>query len=267
MFQGVCPEKLKGTFFGLVTLFAGIGSSLTPLISGILIDKFGFFSLVVFQSTICILLLVLTLFFVKSKGKRVENRKFFRKVDLSILKVSKVTQALALYYLISGIPFVVAWIYFPFFSLQIIKSYAYLGSLLALMNFIPVLGRVPFGYLSDNYGWLKMYVIGNLLVTLTFIVLPFTGNPVHLLVLSTVVGLGISMYLPCEEALINVNVDGDRIGEAMNVLTFLQRIGTLLGAILGGIIASTLGLFWVLLFAGIVQAMGFISFLIKYKYG
>lgn len=109
------------------------------------------------------------------------------------------------------------------------------GSQLAM---IPVLK--PFmGRLSDKIGRRIPIVLGSLVSALSLIMIPFTLQFVHLLLISVTFGIGFSMVTSSTPALVSELTEESLVGTGMGFLGTIMDVGQTLGPIITGFILAT----------------------------
>lgn len=105
---------------------------------------------------------------------------------------------------------------------------------------------LPFGYLSDQFGKLKISLIGLILFGLGSILCGTANNIFELILFRAIQGIGAAALQATSAALITTLVDRKFISNALGILGIMIGLGPVLGPSIGGLFLS-MGL-WRLIF-------------------
>jgi len=106
---------------------------------------------------------------------------------------------------------------------------------------------VSFGRLADILGRARLYIAGLALLTVSGFLLGFAPSLGTLLALRVLQAIGAGLVLANAVTLVTDAFSSERLGEALGINTMVVSAGQLLGPVLGGLVAATLGwrwLFW-----------------------
>lgn len=121
----------------------------------------------------------------------------------------------------------------------------YGSNLLTAFLFAPIWGR-----LADRYGRRPMLIRSGIGMAITITLMSFAAAPVHLLLLRLVNGV-VSGFSPSAIALVATTTPKEHSGYALGVLHSGAVAGTMIGPLLGGIMADRFGFSAVFLYLGI----------------
>jgi DHA1 family multidrug resistance protein-like MFS transporter len=108
-------------------------------------------------------------------------------------------------------------------------------------NFITAFLFQPFwGRLADRYGRKMMLIRSGLGMAVVMILMGFSTSVWHLLLLRLANGT-ISGFIPAAVSLVSANTPRERIGFAMGTLQSGAVAGTILGPVIGGLMANWIG--------------------------
>lgn len=108
-------------------------------------------------------------------------------------------------------------------------------------NFVTAFIFQPFwGRMADRYGRKIMIIRSGLGMALVMTLMGFSTSAWHLLLLRLLNGT-ISGYIPAATALVSANTPKKHIGFAMGVMQSGAMAGTILGPLIGGIMADSFG--------------------------
>lgn len=109
------------------------------------------------------------------------------------------------------------------------------GTFVTSFFFQPYWGRM-----ADRYGRKVMIIRSGLGMALVMTLMGFSTSVWHLLILRVLNGT-ISGYIPAATALVSANTPRKHMGFAMGVMQSGAMAGTILGPLIGGVMAETLG--------------------------
>ncbi len=99
-----------------------------------------------------------------------------------------------------------------------------------------VLMVVSAGALSDKLGRKRVIISGSVLTGLTYILMPFSREPLHLIVLMAVSGCGMAAFWPVLEAWLSEEGDADEVRRGLGGFNVSWSTGAALGPFLGGLL-------------------------------
>ena len=129
--------------------------------------------------------------------------------------------------------------FLPLFLLQIgvHQHVATWSGLLYSASFFAGAISSPFwGAVADRYGRKPMIIRAGLVLFFVYFMTAFVTNPYELLFLRIIQGL-LSGYIPGAIALVATNTPEDHIGYALSMISAASSSGTIVGPLLGGILA------------------------------
>ncbi len=104
-------------------------------------------------------------------------------------------------------------------------SFAELGLAVALMSGASAIFQTPVGFLVDRYGARRFLIGGALLMSLCITAMGFATSFWQILALSTLSGMGNSVFHPADYAILSGSVDKERMGRAFALHTFSGNLG------------------------------------------
>jgi MFS family permease len=240
-------KKKKATFFGILSMMSGIGYFLYPLAGGFVAESYGFQFLAVIATLVTLSVVLIALLL--PEPSRTKNIKVKNKINLRILKGNKFLKAFSFYNFLTGISFVITFIWIPFFALDSTGSYGAVGLVISAASFFMILGRIPFGYLADRYGRENVFIIAGMLAPISLVLLAFSNSIVSIIASSMLASLASSLMLPAQNALLFKFVDPKIRGGVFNALIFLMTAGIAVGGLIGGLLTTMFSISFALLFA------------------
>jgi len=137
-----------------------------------------------------------------------------------------------------------------------------LGALVSVVSVTVALGSVPIALFADRASRVKSIVLMAVVWSLATILCMFTGNFSQLLAARSIVGLGEAGYGSVGGALIATHFPARMRGAVMAGFLATVSVGSVLGVMLGGLIASQWGwqaAFGVVGFPGLVLALLYLT--------
>lgn len=137
----------------------------------------------------------------------------------------------------------------PFLSLYLQQDLGVVGEhaigvwagLIFAANFVTSFFFQPlWGKLSDRYGRKVMLLRSGFGMSIVMVLMGFAATPLHLLLLRMANGI-ISGYSPAAVSLVSASTPKEKIGFAMGTLQSGGTAGTILGPLIGGLLADTFG--------------------------
>ncbi|WP_135554175.1 MFS transporter [Paenibacillus cymbidii] len=178
------------------------------------------------------------------------------KVNLSVLWIGQFLTMAGMTMIVPFMP-----LYLQEMGMQNEHEVALWASLIFSANFVTSLFAQPiWGGLADRYGRKMMLLRSGFGMAIVMTLMGFAHSPWQLLLLRMLNGT-ISGFAPAAIALISINTPKERIGFAMGTLQSGGVAGTILGPLIGGLLAEAFGyrpIFYItgsLLFAASIIAL------------
>jgi MFS family permease len=136
------------------------------------------------------------------------------------------------------------------------------GVALALAAFGTAITLQVGGRVADSLGRRPLVLVGLVVSGLSLGVLGLSGSLVVLLVLSVVSGLGAGLVNPGQQAAVADVIGNDRAGgKALSAFQMFQDGGAIVGPVLVGVVADTLGFGWAFAVTGLVSLLAVLPWL------
>jgi MFS family permease len=150
---------------------------------------------------------------------------------------------------------------FPYLKAEWRLSDTQLGALVSIVSVAVALGAFPTALLADRWGRVKAVAAMGTTWSLATLAGGLTQNFAQLLAARAVVGAGEAGYGPAAGALLSAVFPASRRATVLGAFQAAAPLGTLLGVVLGGIIAAHWGwraAFGLLAIPGLVLAVAFL---------
>jgi MFS family permease len=125
------------------------------------------------------------------------------------------------------------------------------GFALASSFFTSCIVSPIWGSLADRFGRKSMIIRAGLGMGICYSLQFFVVNPLQLIGLRTLNGL-FSGFVPAAQALVATNTPEDEIGSSLGIVQTASASGSIMGPLIGGVMAKYLGYRWTFMTAGLV---------------
>ncbi len=226
--------SLTATLFGLVLTIRFLPVSISPMITGLIADKFGI------QITFMIgALFSLVSFFIalkidfKEEIKGEIHWKILLRKEFLILFISTFFLFISV---TSLTPLISYW------TVEVLGfDYTTLGLILTMRNLITIFSRIYSGFLADKLGELNTLIFVGILRFISLILFPFTTDPLMITLLMILHGSLVAA--PPRSAYISRLFSKEDYGKAFGTLSIAQNMGWIIGPLLVGFVAEFYGYF------------------------
>ena len=266
------PPQKMGYSLGLMQTAIFTGTCIGPLLGGILADSFGYRNSFHITGILLFIAGLLVFFLVKEDfhplpKKEVSSNNFWKNLKI-IFSSQQLIIMIFIFFLVQFSVMIVN----PVFALFIEEMFPYsiaissiTGAMLALTGFASAFSSAYIGRLSDKFGYKKLLIISILGAGIFYIPHAFVSNTSQLVLLRILLGLFYGGILPIANTIISLSTSTYDRGKAFGVTTSATLIGNTLGPLAGGLIASTLSLKAVFIFAAAVLILTGIWIIIAVK--
>jgi len=253
------PRERMGFSLGLMQTAVFSGSSIGPLLGGVVADFFGYRCSFYVTGSLLFIAGLLVLFLVEERFQPLSKEEisrggFWKNLWMSFSSRQLLAMILALF-CVQFAGMIVNPI-FPLFVQSLVKSVSRLASitgiLLAVTGVTSALSSAIIGRISDKIGYRNMLIISALGAGIFYLPQAFVGSILQLLLLRIILGIFIGGIMPTANAIIGLSVSEKHRGKVYGITASASSLGNATGPIAGGIIASTLNLRAIFIFTGAV---------------
>lgn len=135
-------------------------------------------------------------------------------------------------------------------------SFAQLGALPSTMYLVSAICQPPAGFLVDRFGARVMLLAGLALMSLATVFYGLAPNYEVMLVAAALVGLGNSVFHPCDYSVMNATISEQRMGRAYSLHMFGGYIGYGLAPVLIAWAGTVIGWHGAVIGAGLLGFVG-----------
>ena len=226
----------RATTYGLMNMTWSLGSLLGPLIAGLLVDMYGWNPLFYLASFISVLSIIPALFF---KGKTRIIKESEKKEEPDHTFDSKTVRIISLFFLMqfamcTGMG--VINIIMPLYLIKIFSTSATeVGIFLSIgVGLSTLLTQLPSGLVADKFGNKKVLLSCALLTALLYLLAPFMGNYLLLVIVYMLINASWSMTWPSSVAYLVDSVPKPKRSIAISIRQTGIRLGFTIGPLIGG---------------------------------
>jgi len=244
--SSVVPKRSLGHSLGLMQMSVFVGSSLGPYLGGSAAEHFGYRKPFLVTGALLLLGGLLVLLGARERFSRPAPEEHTTRGSLrEILHAPGLLTLLSVYTLMNLTGSFVGPI-FPLFVEEIVgekgHAAAQTGLILAVTGVAAAVAAFMVGGISDRIGHKPMLVICTALGGLMCLPQAAAQSVGQLLVIRAIFGLGAGGMIPAMNALVAVTVPRRNLGQAYGITTMASALGWSIGPMLGGWMASALGL-------------------------
>lgn len=244
--SSVVPKARLGFSLGLMQVSVFAGSSFGPYLGGAVAEHFGYRKPFLVTGGMLLAGGLLVVFGAKERFRRPASEEHTTARSLrEILGAPGALTLLTVFTLINlGSSFIGP--IFPLFVEEILggkgHAAAQTGLILAVTGASSAIAALMVGPVSDRIGHKRMLVLCTALSGLMCFPQAVAGSVGQLLAMRVVAGFGAGGMMPAMNAMVAVLVPRNNLGQAYGITTMASALGWTTGPVLGGWMASALGL-------------------------
>ncbi len=265
------PRKRSGFGLGLMQTSVFTGASLGPWIGGLAADFWGYKTSFFVAGAIVLAAGIMIFFGVEEKfipfkilqkKDKIRKRKFSLRNNFLII--------LGILFLIQLGGTIVVPI-FPLFVQKLLSSSTHLASttgfILAVSGIVAAFAAVTIGKISDKFGYRNILILCTIFAGIFCILQSCAQNTIQLLWYRVAFGLAVGGVIPTINAIINLGTSQKEVGRRFGISSSVSAMGSALGPLIGGTVASVFAIQTPFLFSGILfLAVGMsIIFMMKFS--
>ena len=258
----MAPSRHEGTAMGTFEISYYAALAFGPVAGGIIKDTLGFPGIFISLSFLCMLAFLTALIFVKHFGTNRERENRAVRVDLSVLKKSRILIALCGFIFSRTFGIVYFGMFLPIFMFENLRLTGIeMGVVMGANTTVTALLLRPMGYLSDRIDRDRLILIGGAAAALLTALLPLSETFPHLIFLSIGIGFASVLSLPASSALLVEEGNRQGMGLTMGIFNAAMNLGAVLAPLAGGILFTVFGM------KAVFYSAGFVGFAGIYFYG
>jgi MFS family permease len=245
-------RRERGESFGIFYTLTDVGFALSPILSGILLENFGFDEVFIAGAVLTLLSAILVLKLVPEVEARTKREKI--EISREIFYIS-----LSIFFSVAALSSIVP-LEEGFIEYMHLTPLTF-GITYSSYIFTRTLFNAPVGWLSDRIGRKKVFVIGTILIGLSTALIPLCKNFEQIFILRSFQGVFVAFVYSPATALI-ADKSEKSLGVGMGVTNSSLTLGLAAGPIIAGILGGFIGFsapFYV--FGLLIVTSGFIAIL------
>ena len=151
------------------------------------------------------------------------------------------------------------WGLFPILLAQVSFNLEQIGKIVALYPLVWGIGQLFTGKMADHFNKRSMLFWGMLLQGIALLMMIYASSFLHFAFLSVVLGVGTAVVYPTFLAAIADYTHPQQRAESIGTFRLWRDLGYAVGALLTGILADTLGIYWAI---GVIGGLTIVSSII-----
>ena len=255
------PKHRLGLILGLMQVAMFVGTSVGPLIGGLIADNIGFRYTFYAAAGLLVMAGVVALLFVNERfvpPVRVASSGGMLAGSRALIGLSMFPAVVVVIYLIQAGQVVVSPV-LPLYIAHLTgtaNAATVAGIVLAGTGVASAVSAILIGRASDRLGPLRVLPVCLLGAALTYVPQAFVANVWELVVLRVALGAFLGGLMPAANALVATVVPSERRGAAYGLIGAANALANGTGPLLGAMIATQFGIPEVFVAAGAVYGLG-----------
>ncbi len=236
--ENATPDN-RATLFGIMNMAWPIGGILAPVLSGYIVENYGWTPTFQITSIIMAMSFIPTLMLREAVPAKVMYQESPERASILERRYLPFISLVFLFHFVMGMVEGLIGAVLPLFlKYQIRISESLIGLFFTLSSVMILFIQIPSGRLADTYGRKKVLVMSLLPVPIAFGLWIFIDNWLILLVLFTAANGFRSMTWPSSLALLSDHIPSELLGSALGIRMTSMRLGSTFGPLVGGYLYS-----------------------------
>ena len=263
------PGTKLGFGLGLMQVAVFLGMSLGPWIGGMIADIVGY--RLTFMAGGAILLVggILVMMGAKEKFIRPSALSLKRSGSMSTLFALPDFVSLMVVFLLFYFSIHIAIPIIPLFIEEVgnlkTRVASTTGLLFAVTGATASISAAAIGYLSDRKGHKQVLIVNLFITSILWVAHALARNIDQLLIIRILFGFAAGGNLPTMNALVGKLTPKESYGKAYGLMASMTSLGMTLGPLVGGIMASYMGLHWPFVVVGLLLSLVVIPIILSLK--
>lgn len=265
----VTQQARMGWAYGWYTTAMQMGMALGPALGGLAAEREGYEWSFLLSGGVILVPLVMAVVFLPSPGAQAPKKSGLDQSLRGLLKLGRTRGVAACWLAVFSIAFSFGAFmpFFPLYAQGVELTAASIGLLFTIQSLLNALGRMPSGYLSDMVGRRGPFIVGGMLVfAVLTAALTLSADLYVLTVMVSLLGLSMGVATMALSTSLSESVRRLNRGMAMGGFGTAMYGGFAVSATVTGWLISVKGYGLGFLAAGIICAMGAVTFHILHRH-
>jgi len=257
----IAPKGQEGKYLGtfIMSLFLGFG--IGPLIGGTLNHLININAAFIVMGLLGVVSLALVFFMLPELGIHKAKKPT---AFLTIVK-EKAMQEILIIRFVTSVGIGGFMVFLPLHAVNLGLNTAHIGIMVTLNLLATALPQRYFGKLADKHNKIMLIIMGNLILGLTILIIPFMRDFYSLIILNLVMGLGGGIGLAANTTLAAQFGKIHGMGSVMGLLQTAFAAGLTVGPLIAGLILDISGLVMVFVYSAAIVLGGTTAFYVFVK--
>ena len=236
--ESATPDN-RATLFGIMNMAWPIGGIVAPVLSGFIVENYGWTPTFLIASFIMAISFIPTLKLKEAAPPKVVYQESPERASILERRYLPFMTLIFLFHFIMGVVEGLIGAVLPLFlKNQIRISESLIGLFFTISSIMILFIQIPSGRMADTYGRKKVLVMSLLPIPIALGLWIFVDNWLILLLLYTAVNGFRSMTWPSSLALLSDHVPSELLGSALGIRMTSMRLGSTFGPLVGGYLYS-----------------------------
>jgi DHA1 family multidrug resistance protein-like MFS transporter len=267
--SSVLPNTKLGFGLGLIQVAVFLGISLGPLIGGMIADIVGYRLTFIAGGAIVLFGGILVMIGAKEKFIRPSAVSLKRSGSLWTLFALPGFVSLMAVFLLFNFSINIAIPIIPLFIEEVghlkIRVASTTGLLFAVTGITASISAAAIGYLSDRRGHKQVLIVNLFITSILWVAHALARSIDQLLIIRILFGFAVGGNLPTMNALVGKLTPKESYGRAYGLMASMTSFGMTLGPLVGGIMASYMGLRWPFVVVSLLLSLVVIPIILNLK--
>jgi DHA1 family multidrug resistance protein-like MFS transporter len=267
--SSVLPGTKLGFGLGLMQVAVFLGMSLGPWIGGILADMIGYRLTFIAGGVILLIGGILVMIGTKEKFIRPSSAALKESGSMKTLFALPGFVSLMVVFFLFHFSINIAIPIIPLFIEHVgnlkTRVASTTGMLIAITGATASISAAAIGYLSDRRGQRQVLIFNLFISSILWAAHALARNISQLFVIRTLFGFAVGGNLPTMNALVGKITPRESYGKAYGVAASMTSLGMTLGPLVGGVMASYMGLRWPFVVVSLLLSLVVIPIIMSLK--
>jgi MFS transporter, DHA1 family, multidrug resistance protein len=267
--SSVLPSTKLGFGLGLIQVAVFLGISLGPLIGGMIADIVGYRLTFIAGGAIVLFGGILVMIGAKEKFIRPSAVSLKRSGSLWTLFALQGFVSLMAVFLLFNFSINIAIPIIPLFIEEVghlkTRVASTTGLLFAVTGITASISAATIGYLSDRRGHKQVLIVNLFITSILWVAHALARSIDQLLIIRILFGFAVGGNLPTMNALVGKLTPKESYGKAYGLMASMTSLGMTLGPLVGGIMASYMGLRWPFVVVSLLLSLVVIPIILNLK--
>ncbi len=229
----LAPAGKEGTYMGVLNtgLFLGLGTG--PLIGGVLTDLWGMEAAFYGLLALVALAMIPTIFMLPNRSKSLKKKQA-KPAPWKKIITNKTVIGIGIYRFISSLGRGTIMAFLPLLATEHGISAGQIGMIISINILLTGILQVPFGRVADRYNKPILMIVGSIIFSVAFGLLPLGNSFLSLMTISAGMGIAGAVSMPAASAIVVESGSLLGMGSVMSIFNMAMSLGLIISPLISG---------------------------------